>query len=63
MGCNRNMFQNLSNWDVFWKNQVQRRQSSWKLASGRMVTRAIRFLVNASLSMLESYMRHCLCLF
>ena len=47
------MSHNLNTWDVFWMNQVETRQCSRKVASGRRVAGAIRFLVNARSLQLE----------
>ena len=42
------MYRNSNIWDVFWANQVQiGTECSRKVASGRRVAGAIRFLVNA----------------
>ena len=47
------MSQNLSIWDMIWTNQVQMRQCSRKVVSGRRDAGAIRFLVNAKDLQLE----------
>ena len=47
----------LSIWDVFWTNQIQTRQCTRKVASGRSGAGAIRSLANASLSVLVLHER------
>ena len=47
------MSRNLNTWDAFSMNQVQMRQCSRKVASGRKVSVAIRSLVNARSLQLE----------
>ena len=49
MGCSWNICEDLNTWNVFWLNQVQVR----KVASGRRVTGAFRFLFNARAFQLE----------
>ena len=41
------MSPNLNTWDVFWTNQLQMRQCSRKMVSGRRVAGVIRTLVYA----------------
>ena len=52
-GCSCSMCQNLNNWDMFWMNHVQMRQSCRKVGSGRRVAGAISSLVNAKDLQLE----------
>ena len=53
MVCDWSMSRNLNILDVCWTNQVDETEFRRKVASGRRVVDAIRYLVNARCSQLE----------